>query len=313
MGAALTVVRSPEVARGLAYMPGLMRNWLEKRWLERLEEASGHCIDAIWLFENSRFFDMRFAGSRLCIYQQVDLNQDFNPKIAAATADLAIAISEPIEKRIKPSAQHYLRLTHGVATGHESSIPDASLDEQFSPGMRHAVLVGNLDIPYLDLKLLEHLVRDHPEVRFHFVGSYNESGDLFRAVGHADNVVWWGRQKSEALPSILRRADLLLVTYLTDRHREQLANPHKLMEYLASGTPILASFTEEYDDRPELVAMAENAAEFRRKFSRLIFNDQMLSDPGGIKKRQDYAADNTYSRQLDRIAQALGPRGKLIS
>jgi glycosyltransferase involved in cell wall biosynthesis len=305
VGLAPWIVSAPRVAPGLRLMPSAARRLLEARWLARLEDALGWRVELVWLFENSRFFDMSFAGDRVKIYQQVDLNQDFHPLKAAETADLSIAISGPIERRLESAAKRLLRLSHGVASGPESPISASVQEERFSQFNRNVVLTGNLDISYLNVELLAGLVRDHPEVCFHFIGSYRKDGKLFRLTGQAPNVIWWGRQPSGALPSILREADLLLVTYLAETHREQLANPHKIMEYLASGSPVLATYTEEYAERSDLIWMATSADDFRTKFAKLIRDPEALSDTKAREVRKAFAAKHTYERQIDRIAIAL--------
>ena len=68
----------------------------------------------VWLFENSRFFDLAFAGERLKIYHQVDLNQNFNPKTAAATADICFCSSDRIKERILPFNALVHKIHHGL-------------------------------------------------------------------------------------------------------------------------------------------------------------------------------------------------------
>ncbi len=79
----LLVLRAPRVAQGLRFLPSPLRRALEARWLGKVEQLAGARIDVVWNFENSRFFDMNFAGKRLTIYQQVDLDQAFHPAKAA--------------------------------------------------------------------------------------------------------------------------------------------------------------------------------------------------------------------------------------
>lgn len=309
----LMIVHTPRVFPGLRFLYRPVRRFLEARWIEQLEALFGSKIDVVWLFENSRFFDLDFAGRRLKLYQQVDLNQNFNPEVAAATADLSIAISGPIEDRLRSFAKRLIRITHGCP---ETSIDEEKLKEVnhvFARNAKNVVLTGNLDIEYLDIPLLTRLVHTHPGVGFHFVGGFSEGRGLHESVGTSANTVFWGKQPSECLPSFLVRADVLLVAYLADEHPDQLANPHKIMEYLASGRCVLATRTLEYEDRPGLVEVATDRDEFLRRFSEIISHPSSWNSPELIARRQAFAADNTYSRQLDRIAEALGSMGKLIS
>jgi hypothetical protein len=309
----LRVLHAPIVAPGLRFLPRSLRRTLEARWLRQVEQIVGHPIEVVWSFENSRFFDMGFAGGRLKIYQQVDLNQDFHPARAAATADLAIANDAPIEQRLAPVARHLIRITHGYA-GHDmiDSVPD-ELEPDFACAPVNAVLIGNLDIAYLDVPLLTQLVADHLGTRFHFVGNYTRGQGLHGAVGQAHNTRFWGRQSAHALPAFLSCADVLLLTYLAGQHLDQLANPHKMMEYLAAGRCVLATRTLEYDDRPDLIETACDSVDYTRRFAAIVANPSAWNRPEQIVRRQDFARDNTYSRQVDRIAQAIGSRGRLVS
>lgn len=309
----LRVLHAPRVAPGLRFMPPPLRRALEAHWLTKVERLASARVDVVWNFENSRFFDLRFAGKRLKIYQQVDLNQDFHPETAAVSADLVVALSRPIEARLKSFAPNLVRLTHGHAA-HPSSgcLPD-EVESSFGAAPINVVMVGNLDIPYLDVPLVAKLVAAHPNVRFHFVGGYSPGKALHGAIARAPNVMFWGRQPSHLLPGFLARADTLLVAYLADQYLEQLANPHKILEYLASGRCVLATRTLEYEENPGLIEIARNRDEFIAKFAEIVALPEAWNTPELIAKRQSFAEDNTYSRQLDRIAETLGTKGHLIS
>jgi len=134
-----------------------------------------------------------------------------------------------------------------------------------------------------------------------------------KTVGQAPNAHFWGHQPAGALPTFLARADVLLLAYLAGQHLDQLANPHKMMEYLAAGRCVLATRTLEYDDRPDLVETARDPAEYARRFAEIVADPAAWNRPEQIARRQDFARDNTYPCQLDRIIEALGPRGLLVS
>lgn len=309
----LRVLHAPRVAPGLRFLPGPLRRSLEARWLGQVEQIAGQPIDVVWNFENSRFYDLDFAGRRLKIYQQVDLNQAFHPDTAARTADLSIAISGPIEQRISRAARRLIRVTHGHApqTG-PVPVPDG-LEADFARARVNVVLVGNLDMSYLDVALLTRLVQEHPGTRFHFVGAHTPARGLHGATAHAPNVRFWGRQPAQVLTAFLKRADVLLVAYLADAHLDQLANPHKIMEYLASGRCVLATRTLEYENRPDLVEIARDPTDYARRFAAIVADPAAWNRPEQIALRQQFAANNTYSCQVDLIAKAIGPRGALIS
>jgi len=305
----LYLVSAPRVAPGLRFYPAWLRRRMESRWLQRLEKASGEAVSTIWLFENSRFFDMGFAGERLKIYHQVDLNQDFQVETAARTADLCLCTTESIRRRLAAANPHSYKVHHGVAIADSAPALAPELAERFTPGRIHAAYIGNLDIAYLDVALLAGLVKQFPDVLFHFVGSYREEGALRRACADAANVLWWGRVESALIPAILERCDILLLAYRAEEHREQLASPHKMMEYLASGKAVVATWTDEYSDRRQLLEMVEDSGNYAAAFARVVNHLEEYNSPQRQAERIAFAEAHSYEKQLDRIDGLLKKHG----
>ena len=239
-------------------MPGGLRRWLEHRWLRRLERLAGCQIEVIWLFENSRFFDLRFAQSRLKIYHQVDLNQSFYPHIAAQTADICFCTSELIRQQLASHSVKTYFVQHGMSSAASAPLSE---DQQklLQGGSLKAAYVGNLSIPYLDWDVLVRVVKCHPAVQFHLIGAFDCKSDYYRRLRQVDNVTWWGKVDSAVIPVILQQMDILLLCYLQSC-LEQVSNPHKLMEYLASGRIVVATYTKEYDQHRDLLAMSESGS-----------------------------------------------------
>ena len=303
-------VRASRVAPGLRRMPVSLRRWLEHSWLRRLERVAGCNIQVVWLFENSRFFDLRFAGSRLKIYHQVDLNQNFFPHIAAQTADICFCTSELIRQRLLPYEDRTYCLQHGAALFNNPIELSGAEQQRFKHWLVHAMYVGNLEMAYIDWHLLALIVRKHPQVLFHFVGGYSQKGCLYRHLKNQANVFWWGKVNSALIPSLLERADVLMVCYQENHHQDQ-SNPHKLMEYLASGRTVVATYTDEYRQHRDLLAMSEpgSNAGYPELFAQALSQLSTLNSPERMQARQAFAADHTYLRQLERIEALLLQHG----
>lgn len=296
----LTVVRGPKVAAGLRLHPPFLRRWRETLWLARLEKTIGCHIDSIWLFENSRFFDLRFAGDRLKIYHQVDLNQDFQPDVAAATADICFCTTDFIRERLLPHNARTYKIHHGLAAHVSQTELSDQQEAWFDQTGPHAVYIGNLDMAYLDAELLSEAARRFPAVRFHFVGGYSEQGALRTRARDLSNVTWWGKVGSECIEAILRRADVMLVAYQAARWRDQ-ASPHKFMEYLASGKVVVATYTDEYKDKRHLLQMVDSNADYLDAFARVIDRLDEYNSPARQAERKAFAEEHSYERQLDRV------------
>ena len=296
----LKLVSGPRLAPGLRFYPAILRRWREALWLKKFEEMIGYRLDAIWLFENSRFFDLRFAGDRLKIYHQVDLNQDFQPEVAAATADICFCTTDFIRERLLPHNARTFKIHHGLAAHVSQTKLSDQQEAWFDQTGPHAVYIGNLDIAYLDAELLSEAARSFPAVRFHFVGGYSEQGALRTRARDLSNVTWWGKVGSECIEAILRRADVMLVAYQAARWRDQ-ASPHKFMEYLASGKVVVATYTDEYKDKRHLLQMVDSNADYLDAFARVIDRLDEYNSPARQAERKAFAEEHSYERQLDRV------------
>ena len=95
-------IESPQVFKGLRFLPKFIRVYLENNWLKKLEILINSKIDIVWLFENSRFYDMEFAKDRLKIYHQVDSSQNFHIKEAANSADICFCVTDYIKRDLLP-------------------------------------------------------------------------------------------------------------------------------------------------------------------------------------------------------------------
>jgi len=90
------------------------------------------------------------------------------------------------------------------------------------------------------------LLRDYPDIRFIVVGSGSKLDWIKDQVISLDlnNLFLVGRHPIEAMPNLLSRASVLLVT-LSDRPIFALTVPSKIQAYLAVGRPIIASMNGE--------------------------------------------------------------------
>lgn len=292
----ISVVNYPGQLKGYRYLPAFLRVWLDKRLLKRLEEMIAGRIDVIWNFENSRFYEMQFAGDRLKIYHQVDLNQNFHVRKAASQSDICFCTSDYILQEIEPWNANVFKIHHGTQ-------PEAFCNE--SAARQNAAIIatyiGNLDSEYIDLELLKTIIERFPQIRFHLVGSYKKDNDTYQLLSKYANAIFIGYVSSANIQHYLNEADILFVCYKADELREQLSSPHKFMEYLASGKTIVATYTDEYKDKRDLLVMADQQSEYSEKFAAVVNNLSFYNSRENQEKRVAFAREHTYARQLERI------------
>lgn len=299
----LEVLHAPKIAPGLQYLPGMVRRGLEARWLKRVEALIGERIDVVWLFENSRFYDMRFAGDRLKVYHQVDLNQDFHPKTAARTADFVFCSSKLIRDRLSEVGKEVTIINHGVRAVHFEPSTEAVI---FDKERVNCVYVGNLSMAYLDRDLILRCVNHLQDVCFHFVGGFDQGDPFQEKLTDCENVRLHGRVSSNRILPIITNADILMVAY-QERHFKDQSNPHKMMEYMMSGKVIVATHTSEYEAVADLLAMANPNDDYMALLEHVTKNIETFNTKDRQAARRDFALDNTYNKQLDRIVAAIGP------
>jgi glycosyltransferase involved in cell wall biosynthesis len=262
-------------------------------------------INVIWNFENSRFFDMNFALDCLRIYHQVDFNQDFHVQTAARTADICFCTTDYIKRLLQPYNPNVFKIHHGVSEN-AFVYDDRQLPDENRNGRKiRATYVGNLDIPYLDDDLLKELVEKFNNVEFVLVGAYKREGKIFAQLSSFPNIRFAGKVASERIKGFLIESDILLLCYRADKYKEQLASPHKMMEYLASGKVIVATYTDEYKDKRDLLVMSNTNKEYSKLFGQVVLN---LNDYNSLdlqKRRIEFAKNYTYKKQLEKISSLI--------
>lgn len=294
----ITIIDYRGQLKGLRFLPVFLRLFQNRKFLHELENLAGCRFDAVWNFENSRFFDMQFAGDRIKIYHQVDLNQTFNLKQAAASSDICFCTTDLIKNQILPYNKKVYKIHHGAS--------NEALQYKYSVKERNefplqAVYIGNLDMAFIDRELMKNLIFSFPEVKFLLVGPYDKNGEMFQALNQFSNVEWLGKKPSEDIPSYLEKADILMVLYAEKYHKDQ-ASPHKFMEYFASGRIIVATYTDEYKDKRNLLAMSDRQEDYLSLFRDVVNNIEWYNHVDRQQERKAFALENSYEKQVDKIS-----------
>ncbi len=294
-------INAPQAAKGMRFMPRFLRVWIEKKWLKKLENLINEKTFAVWLFENSRFYNMEFAEDRLKIYHQVDSNQNFHVKEAASSADICFCVTDFIKKELEQYSKRVFKIPHGLSLHLEKQKLSKEQIERFNFSSINAVYIGNLDMKYINTDIFSKLVANHPDISFHFIGSYSANGELFKACKNYKNSIWWGRVESSLIPAILEKADITLLCYKVEDYFEQLSNSHKILEYLYSGKVTVATYTDEYKDKRDLLVMVDDSKEYLQKFKEVIENLEYYNSKEKQELRKAFAKEHSYEKQIEKI------------
>lgn len=294
-------IEAPKVLKGLRFYPKKIRNYVEKRWLKKLEESIGKKFTTIWLFENSRFYDMDFAGDRLKIYHQVDSNQNFHLKEAASSADICFCVTDFIKRDLLVYNKKVFKIEHGINfLDKHTQLSELQIEYLKENGTIHVAYVGNLDSRDVDIDTLYGLVKAFPDVTFHFVGSYSKNEKIYSLCKEFKNIMWWGRVESTLIASILEKVDITVLTYIVN---EQNANSHKLLEYLYSGKVTVATYVDAYKDKRHLLEMTDEdkTDNYNELFKEVVENLDFYNATQKQEERIAFAKEHSYENQLNKI------------
>ena len=291
---------------GLRFYPRLIQRYFIRETFQKLEVACDIIFEIVWSFDNSVFYDfLALPQEVIKISHIVDWNQNFQLSKAAITADICFCTSEYIKNKLIQFNPRVHKINHGF--NDSSSEKDVQL-----PGKNKikGFYAGNLDIAYLDWELFEKMIFRFQDVDFIFAGSWTSEARKQKLIS-LDNFFYLGQLSPQDLPNYYKKADVLLVCYRSNEYLEQLANPHKMMEYLGSGKMILATWTEEYSRLCErgLILMCKSNDEYLKNFCKIIKSVEYWNATGLKQRRIEIAKENTYQKQIDKIQETLKKYG----
>ena len=288
----ISVIEYNGFVPGLNRFPRLFRRYFTKKVFNKVERLARKSFDVLWSFDNSVFYEMKAIPDKvLKISHIVDENMDFQFKNAAKSANICLGSTTNIVNRLKENNPNSYFINHGYSETkpEEYSLPD-------SEGIKVGY-AGNLEISYLDWELIEQIVNENPELEFFFAGG--GSGKI-----KASNVHYLGSLSKSHLRSFYEKMDVLIIVYKADEFPNQLANPHKMMEYLASGKPIIATLTKEYQ-KYSSIAMTRKNQEYPELFKNIVADLSSWNHSQLCEERTNIAMNNTYGRQLQIINEIL--------
>lgn len=296
----LTVLAGQKLPKGIRFLPAPLRRYAHKRALTKLGKLAGVNFDLIWSFDASRYLDLDSDVTGCpSIFYMADFADRIPWRIPVASATLCLGVSHGIVDEMKTVSDRVQFIQHGY-----SNFPPEPYS--FSTSSPNAVYAGSLAHGCIDRPRMLSLVDAYPEVNFHFFGD-DGTGNLGggNRSEHADqlnkrrNCYLHGAVPSSKLPGIYREADVLYICHNPEFDR--IGNPHKMMEYLASGTPVISAPLREYQELSDVVAFEDKSDAFTRRFRTLL--DGEFTD--GAEKRREYALNNSYANQIERVEKWL--------
>ena len=294
----LRVLDYPKFVSALRKFPNWLSRLLIKRKLSQIEKYCQMKFDIVWSFDNSVFFDFTLLKPRLCISHIVDLNQDFEFQRAYHTSDIFLACSTAILDQASTKKSKAFFINHGYSVQRETTHLSIAKNKGINVGY-----AGNLDLKYIDWVTLNSVVASYEQCNFHFAGP-----GILGLNKTYENVFSYGPLSKSHLTSFYDQMHVLIICYDADNNKDQLSNPHKMMEYLGTGKPIVASLSTSYRDNDNIL-MSDRQNQWPYKFEECLNNFDYWNSFELIEKRKKLSQKNTYKRQSERIEKLINHHG----
>jgi len=223
-------------------------NQIMKRQAKRLTRASGRKLDIIWDFDNSyNFVDLRWFEASCSIFHAVD--QLIAGQTSNKQADFVFAVAPTIMNRISTKAVPTKLIGHGVADEFvaygkkQLDAPMRSFDEIKTVGY-----VGNLDSAIIDNERLVEVVTQNSDMHFEFFGPFDKENNTWvSGLIHKDNCLFHGLCTKSAILDRAPKIDAWIACYDSTKDINGGADSHKVLEYLATGVPVVANHLDAYE------------------------------------------------------------------
>jgi len=286
----------------------LNRRWLARQLLRRLEEP-GEAI--LWLrFPTPEIVPLAQGPSfRLVVYEAVDDHRHgpgITPRLRRAferaeravleEAGLVFASSEPVFSRLA-------RLHPNVLLASAAAVepaPFAAAGERAATP-RRALYAGSVDFR-LDCALLAAAARLLPDWTIAIAGPTTREAEA--ELGAVTNIELLGVRPAAEVPALVGEAAVCLMPYRVSDYGDTLF-PVKLVEYLASGRPVVSTPIRAARDLAPVVALGGDPESFAEAVRRAAAEDSPASRAARIAVAGEYSWERRIAQMQRAVEEAL--------
>lgn len=287
-------------------------HWLMHFQIKMLKNKLGE-PDIVWSFDIGYIYPFSsFPKHIFKIFHPVDEPLSEISIAAAKGCDIVFSVTAEILQKYRHLSVPRHFINHGLS--------DEFL--QIQPAVlksNHTIQIGfsgNLLRPDIDRACLLQIIDESPSVTFHLWGAYlikqsNIGGgtdasvaDFVNSLQQRQNVVLHGPVPVRELAESYAAMDAFLICYDVTKDQSRGTNYHKILEYLSAGKVLIANNVTTYAGRPDLIEMIEERESNRSLpvlFKTIIAEIDSYNAPAAQKKRRDFAFENTYAKQIERI------------
>ena len=280
-------------------------------------------IDIVWCFDTNLFSNLSIFNCDMTIYHPVDNITGGNQKQLLKTSDFVFSVSNVIidDLKKKYDKKEAVFINHGlseyfinITNKQQVSVKKKSISAYF---------VGNVLLSSLDRNITKKIIEENENINFIFIGSYlysqsnivgtKEKGieSFISFLKKHNNVFLKGAMHPEVVAKEIQKADVFLILIDPQKDINKGSNSHKILEYFSTGKAIVANHISTYADKRDLFEMVDEMHNdyLPILFKKVINNLDYYNSPELQKKRIEFALDNTYEKQIERIEKIIDNNG----
>jgi len=319
----LFIVSYKPIFRGKNFLPKFIYRWLLHKQVRLFRKEIPRSPDVLWCFYPFLFENLNWYGARMSILHVMDLSDKSSLPSEAKSADLIIGVSSSILDWLKPSNKNLFFVNHGLGKAFTKKANTLLLQKEEGKIQKDQRLkvgyIGNLLMEAPDRSTMMKIIRQHQEIDFIFWGQHENNDNNLGSWYHEDvpefinflktasNVTLEGSQKPEKILEKIDNIDIFWIcwkigiSYLWDG-----SNSHKILEYLATGKPVVAHHIKTYKDSNLIYMLPVDTNEnYPALFQQVIDIVTNGEDQALKNKRIEFALENTYEKQVDRIEEII--------
>jgi glycosyltransferase involved in cell wall biosynthesis len=291
---------------------------LQIRFLMRWLKLTDPILWVTVLVATEAAITLRATGGRCLVYYCVDNTPHF-PGVDSAymlglenllhrSADLAFFTNETLLAERQGFNPHTYYTGHGVDYEHFAQAQPQAPALPVPPELADITgpIAGYMgEINSLDIDLLKFVANDNPDVTFVFVGEIYADMDV---IAELRNVRFLGKRTYAELPAYLRRFDACCLYYKTNATFNNYRNPKKLLEYLATGKPVVSVEILELRRYRDTVRIAETPMAYSALLRDALHRDTDAQRDARIALARDQTWTSVAARIGERIVERIEHR-----
>lgn len=301
----------PLVNRIKFYWPALYRKIVKRRLFTILKERAGYANICIDFGCYAEFDTLKNFPAHFKIFFPVD-DKNFITGDARC-ADMVLSVSKNITEKFLVQRKQCFYINHGLSNEFSEVSKKILATPIYIPNKPLCFgYAGNIFSTYLDFDIFEKIIRQNEDIRFILYGDtkFNAESPV-----HKKWYAFLKQSKNVELKGILKPIDLakaytgldgFVLCYKPDYIHYHGENSHKILEYLSTGKIVISTHISIYE-KSLLFSMSQrnHNEELINIFSNVIQKIEAYNSENLIKQRIEFALDNSYKRQIDRIEKMI--------